>query len=115
MYMMAYTPSRGDFVHLDFSPQAGHEFAGPHYGLVISAEAYSIATGLVMVCPITTKTDKVSGFQVAIPSGAYRVTGVVLSSEVRTVDYLARNLTFEGRAPKPLVDTVVHNVIQVIQ
>jgi mRNA interferase MazF len=113
--MTAYTPKRGDFVHLDFSPQEGHEFAGPHYGLVISAGDYSVATGYAIVCPITSKTDKISGFQVTIPPGEYKITGVVLSSEIRTVDYMARRLTFEGKAPKPLVDTVVHNIVQIIQ
>jgi mRNA interferase MazF len=110
-----YTPKRGDLVHLDFSPQQGHEFAGPHYGLIISADNYSVATGLAMVCPITSKTNKVSGFQVAIPPGPHKIIGVVLSSEVRTVDYMARGLTFEGKAPKALVDTVVHNIIQILQ
>lgn len=108
-----YTPRRGDIVHLDFSPQVGREMKGPHYGLVISHEAYSIATGLALVCPITSKTDKVSGFQVPLPPVGH-IRGVVLSSEVRTIDYDARNVTFEGTAPKDLVDTVVHNVKQVI-
>ena len=112
--MTAYTPRKGDFVHLNFSPQQGRELAGPHYGLVISADAYSIATGLAMVCPITTKSDKISGFQVAVPPGAYRARGVVLSSEVRTFDYMVRQMTFEGKAPTALVEAVAHNVIQVI-
>jgi len=70
--MSVYTPKRGVFVHLDFSPQKGHEFGGPHHGLVISAGDYSVATGL-------------------------------------------RGLTFEGKAPRALVDTVVHNISQVIR
>ncbi len=112
--MTSYTPKRGDLVHLDFSPQAGHEMRGPHYGLVVSHEAYSVATGLAMVCPVTSKTDKVSGFQVPLPPGG-RIRGAVLSSELRSVDYMARRVSFEGRAPKDLVDTVVHNLRQVIE
>ncbi|WP_448189241.1 type II toxin-antitoxin system PemK/MazF family toxin [Azospirillum sp. sgz301742] len=108
-----YTPRRGDIVHFDFSPQVGREMKGPHYGLVISHERYSIATGWAVVCPITSKTDKVSGFQVPLPPGG-RVRGVVLSSELRTIDFSARNVTFEGSAPKPLVDAVVSNVKQII-
>ena len=34
---MTDTPKRGDVVHLDFSPQVGHEMKRPHYGLVVSA------------------------------------------------------------------------------
>jgi len=110
---MTYTPRRGDLVHLDFSPQVGHEMKGPHYGLVVSVEAYAIATGLAMVCPITSKTNKISGFQVPLRPGG-RVQGVVLSSEVRTVDCLARRLTYEGTVPTELVDTVVHNLRQIM-
>lgn len=111
---MIYTPKRGDIVHLNFSPQVGHEFAGPHYGLVISQHAYSVGTGLAMVCPITTKTDKVSGFHVPLPAGG-KIRGVVVSSEMRTIDYMAREASFEGTAPSTLVDTVVHNIKQVIE
>lgn len=111
---MTYTPKRGDIVHLNFSPHVGHEFAGPHYGLVISNYTYSVGTGLAVVCPVTTKTDKVSGFHVPLPTGG-KIRGVVISSEMRTIDYMAREVTFEGTAPPALVDTVVHNIKQVIE
>jgi mRNA interferase MazF len=36
-----YTPSRGDVIWLDFSPQAGHEQAGRRPALVLSPQAYN--------------------------------------------------------------------------
>jgi len=65
---MAYAPARGDIIPVDFSPQAGTEMAFEHRALVLSEEAFSIATGWVMVSPITTKI-KGSPFEVPIPRG----------------------------------------------
>jgi mRNA-degrading endonuclease toxin of MazEF toxin-antitoxin module len=49
----AYHPARGDVIHVNFAPSAGHEFTGPHYGLVISSRAFSRNTGLCIVLPLT--------------------------------------------------------------
>jgi len=46
-----YHPERGDIVHLNLSPSAGHELTGPHYALVISTARFSKATGFVIVVP----------------------------------------------------------------
>ena len=79
-----YVPSRGDVVHLNWAPSVGHEQSGPHYGLVLSQDAYNVGTGLVMVSPITSKSGKLSGFE--LPMRAGRVNGVVILSEIRTLD-----------------------------
>lgn len=50
-----YHPSRGDVLHVNFSPAAGHEFTLPHYGVVLSSGRFSRATGLCIVLPMTTK------------------------------------------------------------
>ena len=34
----SYLPKRGDLVHLNFSPSAGHEMADRHYALVLSPD-----------------------------------------------------------------------------
>lgn len=110
----AYVPRRGDFIHLDFTPQAGAEMAGPHYGLVLSAHAFNLGTGLCMVCPVTSK-EKLGGFDLAIPRDpARRVRGVVVSSELRTVDYQARGVAHAERAPAPLTDAAIRNVCKVL-
>lgn len=62
----SYVPLLGDVVHVDWSPAIGHEMAGPHYGLVMSADLFNQSTGMVLAAPITTKGGKLSGFEVPI-------------------------------------------------
>ena len=74
--------------------------AGEHRGIVLSESRFSIATGWVVVCPITTEI-KGSPFEVPIPPGLKSV-GCVVASEVRTMDYLARSTRFMEKAPLAL-------------
>ncbi len=78
--------------------------AGPHRCLVLSEARFSVATGYAVVCPITTKI-KGSPFEVAIPPGL-KAVGCVIASEVRTIDYLARNTRFMEHAPDVLTEAV---------
>lgn len=91
-----YTPEQGDIVHLNWQPSIGSEMAGPHYGLVVSQSTFNVGTGLVMVCPITSKIDKLSGFDLPIQSG--RVNGAAILSQMRTLDYTFRSIQHESKA-----------------
>ncbi len=106
--MAAYQPERGDFIYLDFSPQAGSEQAGRRPALVLSPLAYNVATGLVFVCPVTNQI-KGGAFEVQIAPGE-KVTGAVLSDHLRSVDWLARNADFHAAAPKDLVLEVLARI-----
>ncbi|MEE8499184.1 MAG: type II toxin-antitoxin system PemK/MazF family toxin [Kiloniellales bacterium] len=106
--MAAYQPERGDFIDLDFSPQAGSEQAGRRPALVLSPLAYNVATGLVFVCPVTNQI-KGGAFEVPVPTGA-KVTGAVLSDHLRSVDWIARNADFHSAAPKDLVFEVLARI-----
>ena len=83
-----YAPSRGDVVWISLNPQAGHEQAGRRPALVVSPVAYNRKVGLAILCPIT---NQVKGypFEVMIPSGSV-VTGVVLSDQVKSLDWRER-------------------------
>ena len=96
-----YVPARGDIVHLNWAPSLGHEMTGPHYGLVLSADLYNQATGLVIVAPITSKTGKLGGFELPVRAG--RVNGAALLSALRALDYQTRNIQFETTAAEGLV------------
>lgn len=109
----AYQPRCGDFVHLDFSPQAGTEQAGRRPALVLSPIEYNIATGLAFVCPVTNQL-KGSSFEVPISAQA-RITGAVLSDHLRSVDWLARNMQFHSVAPRDLVLEVLARIEAVLQ
>jgi len=105
---VAYQPDRGDFIYLDFTPQAGTEQAGTRPALVISPRDFNIATGLAAVCPIT-NTATGSRFEVPLPRGT-RLTGVVLSYQFRTVDWLARNARFHSKANEELMWEVLGRI-----
>ena len=97
-------PNRGDIILLDLSPQAGTEMKGEHRVIVLSEVEFNIATGWVVACPITTKI-KGSPFEVQIPRGL-KAVGCVVASEIRTLDYMARNARFMEKAPLDLLHQV---------
>lgn len=101
---MPHDPDRGDIILLDLSPQAGTEMAGEHRIIVLSERAFSVATGWVVGCPITTKI-KGSPFEVQVPRGL-RTVGCVVASELRTMDYLARRARFIEKASLDLLQKV---------
>ncbi len=105
---LPYQPDRGHFVFLDFSPQAGTEQAGRRPALVLSPLSYNIAAGLALACPVTNQA-KGGSFEVPVPPGA-GVTGVVLSDQLRSIDWIVRRAEFRSEAPQPLVDEVLARI-----
>ncbi|QJD85174.1 type II toxin-antitoxin system PemK/MazF family toxin [Cohnella herbarum] len=87
-------PSRGDLVALDFDPQAGHEQAGRRPAIVISEQTYNQLTGFAIMCPITSIVKNYP-FEVALPQGL-PVTGVVLTDQMKSLDYHKRKLRVIG-------------------
>ena len=98
------TPDLGDFVWLDFNPQAGREQAGHRTALVLTPRMYNTASGLCVAVPITTR-EKGYPFEVAIPEGLV-VRGVVLADQVRSMDWRARRMERICPAPAGLVEAV---------
>jgi mRNA interferase MazF len=100
-----YVPQRGDIVWLSFDPQAGHEQMGRRPGLVLSPAEYNGKVGLALFCPITSQV-KGYPFEVAIPGGL-PVTGVVLSDQVKSLDWRARRAEFAEHLSKAQVQEVL--------
>ncbi len=82
---------------LSFEPQAGHQQRGRSPALVLSPAAYNGRVGLALCCPITSQS-KGYPFEVVIPA-ALAVDGVVLSDQVRSLDWRARHAEYAGRLP----------------
>jgi mRNA interferase MazF len=101
---MAYVPRRGDAVWLQFNPQAGSEQAGRRPAVVISPEAYNGRVGLMICCPITNQ-QKGYPFEVALPDSV-GVTGVILSDQVKSLDWRARQADFITALPDDVVEDV---------
>lgn len=95
-------PERGDLVYVNFNPQAGHEQAGNRPGIVLSPKEFNEATGFVAICPIT-NTIRGWGYEVKLPEGL-AFQGVILTDQVKSLDWQARNLRVRGQAPEEIVD-----------
>lgn len=101
-----YQPERGDFIWLDFTPNAGTEQGGRRPALVLSAKDYNIATGHCVVVPVTSVTGKLTSFDVAVPRGA-KLEGVIISNQFRDLDWTARNAAFHSRCDDQTVIDVL--------
>jgi mRNA interferase MazF len=100
-----YVPNVGDLIWTDFDPSRGREQAGRRPALVISHAAFSAATGLAIVCPITSKVRPFPT-SVVLPSGL-PVAGEILTSHVRSIDTLARPVRYAGVSVPPQVAQLV--------
>jgi mRNA interferase MazF len=105
---MKYTPSRGHLIWLNFTPKTGHEQAGRRLALVISPEKYNKKVGLAILCPITNQIKNYP-FEVKISDGL-GVTGVILSDQVKSLDWQARKAEFIQEIPKDVVDEVLQKL-----
>ena len=102
---MPEVPDRGDVIWIDFNPQSGHEQAGRRPALIVSPESYNGKVGLAIMCPITSRR-KGYPFEVQIPDG-YRVSGVVLSDQVKSLDWQTRGAEIVQRLPEAVVNEVL--------
>ena len=86
-----YIPNRGDIILIDFNPTRGHEQSNVRPALVLSDKTYNQKTNLAVVCPITSQSK---GYPFEVFVQEKKITGVVLSDHVRTLDWHVRNARF---------------------
>ncbi len=108
-----YIPRRGDVVWLQFDPQAGHEQRGVRPALVLSPVEYNRKTGLMIACPITSKS-KGYPFEVVLP-GKLVVAGVVLADQLKNLDWAARKAEFKCTVPAEVLEEVLGKAATLIQ
>lgn len=108
----SYVPARGDLVWLRFTPQAGHEQAGYRPALVVSPGSYNRRVGLALCCPITSQV-KGYPFEVALP-GDLGVKGVILSDQMKSLDWRVRKAKRIGRVPSDVLLETVGKILALI-
>ena len=109
---MSSRPLRWAIVIVDLDPTVGHEQRGRRRAVVVSYEPFH-RSGLVTVCPITTRPPKYPG-EVAIPAGHAGQTkdGLVLTHQIRTID-LRRIATLQiGGAAQYITDPGVRRAVR---
>lgn len=104
MVARAYVPDAGDLVWLTFDPQAGHEQRGRRPALILSPRVYNAKTRLALACPVTSHL-KGYPFEVPLPSGG-AIQGAVLADHVKNLDWDARDVRFEAKAPPEVLTDV---------
>ena len=104
----SYVPQRGDIVWLQFAPQAGHEQAGRRPTLVVSPGSYYGRVGLALFCPITSQV-KGYPFEVELGPGG-KAEGVVLSDQVKSLDWRARQVQKFDRVSEKVMREVVAKI-----
>ncbi len=104
----SYVPDRGDVVWLTFTPQVGHEQAGRRPALVISPAFYNKKVGLAIFCPITSRV-KGYPFEVNITKGL-KIGGVILSDQVKSLDWRARKATFHCKVSEDAFSEVIKKI-----
>jgi mRNA interferase MazF len=117
----AYTPKRGDLVHMNFSPSAGHEMADRHYALVLSAHSYNRKSRMAIVCAITSRA-RGWPFEVTLPAGVLPpkagvgpAVSVIVADAVRQVDYREREMAFVVEAPRPVLEEVLDKLLVLLE
>jgi len=98
-----YIPEAGDIAWLDFDPQAGHEQGRRRPALVLTDQAYNRASGLVVVCPLTSKRKP---YPFALPVTVDKVEGAVLVDHLKSMDWEARKVAFHSKADGELLNKV---------
>lgn len=101
--MTSYVPDAGDIVFLDFDPQAGREQATRRPALVLTDERYNRASGLAVVCPLTSKRKP---YPFALPIVIDQIEGAVLVDQLKSLDWGARHAEFHSKAATVLVTKV---------
>ena len=103
-----YVPQCGDVVWISLNPQAGHEQAGRRPAVVLSPGNYNGKIGLAILCPIT---NQVKGypFEVLLPAGL-PVAGSILSDQVKSLDWRARNAELLCTLPNETISEVLQKL-----
>ena len=102
------SPDRGDLVWINFNPQAGHEQTGRRAAIVLSPKAFNDTTGFVSICPIT-HTFRGWGFEVKLSDGLI-FDGVILTDQIKNLDWRARRIDIVGKAPAGIVDECLDKI-----
>src|SRR5215469_12838327 len=101
--VIPYLPEAGDIVMMDFDPQVGHEQAKRRPALVLTDARYNRASGLAVVCPLTSKRKP---YPFALQLKIDQVEGAVLVDQLKSLDWAARKTEFHSKADPALVSKV---------
>lgn len=112
MVTRTYVPEAGDIVWLEFDPQAGHEQAGHRPALVLSPAAYNAKKGLMVCCPLSTQ---IKGYPFEVQTLIDGKPGVVLSDQVKSLDWRVRQAKKKDAVPGEVLQDVRAKIKALLQ
>ncbi len=98
-----YIPRAGDIIWIDFDPQAGREQAKRRPALVVTEQSYNRASGLVVVCPLTSRRKP---YPFALPTMIDKIQGAVPVDHLKSMDWAVRKAAFHSKADPALLTEV---------
>jgi mRNA interferase MazF len=99
-----YSPDRGDIAWINLDPTLGREQQKRRPALILTPKSYNLKTSLALIVPITSKVKGYS-FEVALPSDL-SIQGVILSDQIRSIDWRSRDARHIVTAPISLINSV---------
>jgi len=102
--MVIYVPERGDIVWLQFNSQSGHEQSGKGPALTLSPKEYNQKVGLAIFCPIT---NQEKGYPFEVKVGGSKISGVILTDQVKSLDWRKREAEFIVKAPSIVINEAI--------
>lgn len=110
-------PQRGDILELSLDPTHGREIRGSRPVLVLSADAFNKASGLLLVAPITQGgiASRETGFSVTLMGTGTQTQGIILCDQTRTVDARARTFRRLEKAPDGVVQEALDAVRSILE
>jgi mRNA interferase MazF len=101
--VVRYVLEAEDIAWLDFDPQAGRKQGRRRPALVLTDQAYNLARGLVVVCPLPSKRKP---YLFALPVVVDTVEGAILVDHLKSLDWKARKAVFHSKADPALLSKV---------
>jgi mRNA interferase MazF len=103
---------RGQIILLNFSPASGHEQKGYRPAVVLSNTLHNEKTGLIVICPIT---SKIKGYNFEVEINTKKVKGVAIANQVRTMDISARKYKVVDSIPEDVLSKIIQRLKLVIE
>lgn len=105
--MVKYIPKQKDIIYLNCNPSSGHEQKGQRPCLVLSNYEFNKFTQLAIICPIT---NNLKDFPLHIKLNNTKTTGVIMTEQIKSIDFNSRNAHFVEKISDDLYEEVMESI-----
>lgn len=95
---------RGQIILINFNPASGHEQKGYRPAVVLSHTLHNEKTGLIVICPVT---SKIKGYNFEVEIDTKKVKGVAIANQIRTMDLTTRKYKLADIASEEAVSKII--------